>query len=140
MNKSINIQTDTATLVIYDLMSLKHRINDDADWWSLPEDEVEEINKGNLLFLNLGDDGVYKVLTKHDVDEYTGALFLKVPSGKVVIGAGEDVTDGDLQPDDSDVISGELIILESGSYEVKYKKQSSEVLISFTKATFTEAL
>ena len=59
---------------------------------------------------------------------------------KVVIGAGEDVTDGDLQPDDSDVISGELIILESGSYEVKYKKQSSEVLISFTKATFTEAL
>ncbi|MCP5945433.1 DUF6386 family protein, partial [Klebsiella pneumoniae] len=26
MNKSINIQTDTATLVIYDLMSLKHRI------------------------------------------------------------------------------------------------------------------
>lgn len=65
---------------------------------------------------------------------------MKVPSGKVVIGAGEDVTDGDLQPDDSDVISGELIILESGSYEVKYKKQSSEVLIFFTKATFTEAL
>ncbi|MBK4561781.1 hypothetical protein JJP84_24765, partial [Enterobacter hormaechei] len=57
MNKSINIQTDTATLVIYDLMSLKHRINDDADWWSLPEDEVEEINKGNVLFLNVGDDG-----------------------------------------------------------------------------------
>ncbi|EOD1031944.1 MULTISPECIES: DUF6386 family protein [Enterobacter] len=126
--------------MIYDLVSLKHRVNDDADWWSLPENKVEEINKGNVLFLNLGDDGVYKVLTKHDVDEYTGALFLKVPSGKVVIGAGEDVTDGDLQPDDSDVISGELIILESGSYEVKYKKQSSEVLISFTKATFTEAL
>ncbi|WP_341846240.1 DUF6386 family protein, partial [Enterobacter hormaechei] len=126
--------------IIYDLVSLKHRVNDDADWWSLPENKVEEINKGNVLFLNLGDDGVYKVLTKHDVDEYTGALFLKVPSGKVVIGAGEDVTDGDLQPDDSDVISGELIILESGSYEVKYKKQSSEVLISFTKATFTEAL
>ncbi|EOF4341219.1 DUF6386 family protein [Enterobacter hormaechei] len=126
--------------MIYDLVSLKHRVNDDADWWSLPENKVEEINKGNVLFLNFGDDGVYKVLTKHDVDEYTGALFLKVPSGKVVIGAGEDVTDGDLQPDDSDVISGELIILESGSYEVKYKKQSSEVLISFTKATFTEAL
>ncbi|WP_341351497.1 DUF6386 family protein [Enterobacter hormaechei] len=125
---------------MYDLVSLKHRLNDDADWWSLPENEVEEINKGNVLFLNLGDDGVYKVLIKHDVDEYTGALFLKVPSGKVVIGAGEDVTDGDLQPDDSDVISGELIILESGSYEVKYKKQSSEVLISFTKATFSEAL
>jgi len=43
MRKIISIQTDTATLVIYDLMSLKHRINDDVDWWSLPEDELEEI-------------------------------------------------------------------------------------------------
>ncbi|WP_320761077.1 DUF6386 family protein, partial [Enterobacter cloacae] len=65
MTKILNIQTNTATLVIYDLMSLKHRINDDADWWSLSEDEVEEINKGNVLFLNLGDDGVYKILIKH---------------------------------------------------------------------------
>lgn len=89
MRKIISIQTDTATLVIYDLMSLKHGINDDADWWSLPEDEVEEINKGNVLFLNLGDDVAYKVHIKNDVDEYTGSLFLNVPSGKVFIGAGE---------------------------------------------------
>ena len=138
MRKIISIQTDTATLVIYDLMSLKHRINDDADWWSLPEDEVEEINKGNLLFLNLGDDGAYKVHIKNDVDEYTGSLFLSVPSGKVFIGAGEDVTGGDLEPDDTDAISGEFIILEPGTYEVKYKKQDSDILISFTKATITE--
>ena len=69
MRKIISIQTDTATLVIYDLMSLKHRINDDADWWSLPEDEVEEINKGNVLFLNLGDDGNYKVDIKNDIGD-----------------------------------------------------------------------
>ncbi|HIF6284030.1 TPA: DUF6386 family protein [Enterobacter asburiae] len=137
MRKIISIQTDTATLVIYDLMSLKHRINDDADWWSLPEDEVEEINKGNLLFLNLGDDGAYKVHIKNDVDEYTGSLFLSVPSGKVFIGAVEDVTGGDLEPDDSDAISGEFISLDPGSYEVKYKKQGSDVLVSFTKATIT---
>lgn len=61
MRKIISIQTDTTTLVIYDLMSLKHGINEDVDWWSLPEDEVEEVNKGNVLFLNLGDDGAYKV-------------------------------------------------------------------------------
>ena len=118
-------------------MSLKRRINDDADWWSLPEDEVEEINKENLLFLNLGDDGAYKVHIKNDVDEYTGSLFLSVPSGKVFIGAGEDVTGGDLEPDDSDAISGEFISLDPGSYEVKYKKQGSDVLVSFTKATIT---
>ncbi|MEH3776745.1 DUF6386 family protein [Enterobacter asburiae] len=138
MRKIISIQTDTATLVIYDLMSLKHRINDDADWWSLPEDELEEINKGNVLFFNLGNDGAYKVNIKNDVDEYTGTLFLNVPSGKVFIGAGEDVTGGDLEPDDTDAISGEFIILEPGTYEVKYKKQDSDILISFTKATITE--
>ena len=64
MNKSIHVQTDTATLVIYDLMSLKHRIDNDADWWSLPEVEIEEINKGNVLFLNLGEDGTYKIHIK----------------------------------------------------------------------------
>ncbi|WP_320731130.1 DUF6386 family protein [Enterobacter sichuanensis] len=45
-------------------MSLKHGINEDVDWWSLPEDEVEEVNKGNVLFLNLGDDGANKVNIK----------------------------------------------------------------------------
>jgi len=138
MNKSIHVQTNTATLVIYDLMSLKHRIDNDADWWSLPEVEIEEINKGNVLFLNLGEDGTYKIHIKNNVDEYVGALFLNVPSGKVFIGAGEDVTGGDLEPDDSDAISGEFIILEPGSYKVKFKKQGSDVLISFTKATFIE--
>lgn len=64
MRKIISIQTDTTTLVIYDLISLKHRINGGVDWWSLPEDEVEEVNKGNVLFLNLGDDGAYKVNIK----------------------------------------------------------------------------
>lgn len=64
MRKIISIQTDTTTLVIYDLMPLKHRINEDVDQWSLPEDEVEEVNKGNVLFLNLGDDGAYKVNIK----------------------------------------------------------------------------
>lgn len=64
MRKIISIQTDTTTSVIYDLMSLKRGINEDVDWWSLPEDEVEEVNKGNVLFLNLGDDGAYKVNIK----------------------------------------------------------------------------
>ncbi|WFP31590.1 DUF6386 family protein [Enterobacter hormaechei] len=138
MHKIIHFQTNTATVVIYDFVSLKHRVNDDADWWSLPKDEVVEINKGNVLFLNVGDDGTYKVYIKNDVEEYIGALFLNVPSGKVFIGAGEDVTGGDLEPDDSDAISGEFITLEPGSYEVKYKKQGSDVLISFTKTTITE--
>lgn len=37
-------------LVNFDLVSLNHRVSDDADWWSIPEDELEEVNKGNVLF------------------------------------------------------------------------------------------
>lgn len=63
MRKIINIQTDTATLVIYDLMSLNYRINDDADCWSFPEGEAEEINK-MYYFFNLGNDSSYKFYIK----------------------------------------------------------------------------
>lgn len=45
MTKILSIQTNTVTLVFYDLISLNRRINDDTDWWSLPEDEIEEENK-----------------------------------------------------------------------------------------------
>lgn len=50
--------TDTATICIYDIDALKHRLNDDADWWSVEKDELEEVNKGNVMFVNIGNDGI----------------------------------------------------------------------------------
>lgn len=44
----------------------------------------------------------------------------------------------EIEPDDIDAISGEFITLEPGTYEAKYKKQGSDILISFTKAMFSE--
>ena len=41
------IRTDTATLAVFDALRLKHRLTDDPDWWSIPEDEVNEINSGS---------------------------------------------------------------------------------------------
>lgn len=136
MKKEIDIQTDTATLVIYDLKCLKHRVNDDADWWSIPEDEIQEINEGNVLFLNLGDDGYYTVHITNNINEDGNFLFLNVPSGKVFIGAGEDVTGGDLEPNDSGATSGEFIELKPGGYKIVYKKQGVNIFISFINTTF----
>ncbi|WWM60110.1 DUF6386 family protein [Paenibacillus tundrae] len=45
--------TDTATMCIYDLGTLKHRLQDTVDWWSIPEDELAEVNAGHCLFINL---------------------------------------------------------------------------------------
>ncbi|WP_276311056.1 DUF6386 family protein [Paenibacillus silvae] len=68
MEGNFHMDTDTATLCCYDLAALEHRLEDTADWWSIPEDELQEVNAGNCLFLNLGDDGLYKcsgVCRKH---------------------------------------------------------------------------
>ena len=52
-----NFVTDTSTMCVFDIASLKHRLEDDADWWSIPDAELKEVNQGNVAFLNLGIDG-----------------------------------------------------------------------------------
>lgn len=59
--QKFSFSTDTATLSIFDFISLNHRVNDTPDWWSIPSDEIDEINNGNVLFFNLGEDGDYFV-------------------------------------------------------------------------------
>ncbi|MGK8677809.1 DUF6386 family protein [Serratia marcescens] len=135
MNKTFSFTTDTATLSIFDLVSLKHRVSDDADWWSIPEDELEEVNKGNVLFLNLGEDGQYTVRVVDNISENYKSLFLNVPSGKVFVGAGEDTSGGDLEPDGSDYMSGVFLILDIGNYEVRFRKDSLDIVISFIKSS-----
>lgn len=53
--------TDTATMCIFDLASLKDRLADDADWWCTPQDELNQVNMGNCIFLGLGSDGNYGI-------------------------------------------------------------------------------
>ncbi|HIE0609100.1 DUF6386 family protein [Serratia marcescens] len=135
MNKTFSFTTDTATLLIFDLVSLKHRVSDDADWWSIPEDELEEVNKGNVLFLNLGEDGQYTVRVVDNISENYKSLFLNVPSGKVLVGAGEDTSGGDLEPDGSDYMSGVFLIMDIGNYEVRFRRDSLDIVISFIKSS-----
>lgn len=51
--------TDTAKTCIVDIACLKHRLDDDIDWWSTPKAELEEVKRGNVAFLNLSSDGKY---------------------------------------------------------------------------------
>ncbi|MBP2198255.1 DUF6386 family protein [Pantoea cypripedii] len=134
MKKRFSFTTDTATLSVFDLASLKHRVNDDPDWWSIPDDEIDEINKGNVIFLNLGSDGDYTVEIHDDLNEGYRALSLKVPAGRVFIGAGEDTSGGDLEPDGSDYMSGVFLEFSPGAYEVKFKKEQHNIKLSFAKS------
>ncbi|RBP41369.1 hypothetical protein DES53_107200 [Roseimicrobium gellanilyticum] len=112
---NLSFVTDTSTLCVFDLEALRHRLHDDADWWSIPEDEVAEVNLGNVAFLGLGKDGRFDVRL---VDEVHNGIcvMLKCPSGRMFIGAGEEVTGGELEPEA--VRGGGFYRVEPGTYVV----------------------
>ena len=134
INTKFSLMTDTSTLSIFDLESLKHRVEDTPDWWSIPKDEIDEINKGNVIFLNLGEDGTYNIELCNTLEEDFMSLFINVPSGSVFIGAGEDTTGGDLEPDDSEYISGKILDIPIGKYEIRFNKLDRNIKIMFLKS------
>lgn len=140
MNGKFQVITDTAALCLYDLASLKHRVEDTADWWSIAEDELAEVNAGNCLFLNLGEDGQYEVQWSLDesVKEVEIELLyhFRVPSGTVYVGAADDVTGGELEPDDS--CGGMLLQLEPGNYACRITKEDNQISIAMKPSLQSE--
>ncbi|HET6252410.1 MAG TPA: DUF6386 family protein [Tepidisphaeraceae bacterium] len=118
-DEEIQFASDTATLCVFDLLALRHRLNDDADWWSIAEEELTEVNKGNAAFIGLGDDGVYVVEIGDggETSEIAPAveIRLKFPSGRVFIGAAEEVTSDGLEPEG---IRGRLVSFQPGNYRI----------------------
>lgn len=132
MPKKFSIFTDTATLSTFDLGAIKHRVSDAPDWWSIVEDEILEINEGNIAFLGLGDDGSYTIKVLDSIENAAGTLNLHFPSGKVFIGAGEDTSGGDLEPDESDVIQGEILDFAPGHYSMRFARTGNTIALCFT--------
>ena len=110
--------TDTATMCVFDPAALQHRLQDDADWWSLPAEELLEVNRGNVAFIGLGDDGRYLLEIGRIDESVAGAIRcrLKVPSGKVFVGAAEEVSSEGLEPEA--VRGGLFLELPPGAYEL----------------------
>jgi hypothetical protein len=99
--KSFSFVTDTATLCVFDVTQLKHRLQDDADWWSVPSEELLEVNKGNAVFVSIATDGKFAVRVMDDllVGGTIVRAHLNVASGRVFVGAGEEVTSEGLEPE-----------------------------------------
>ncbi len=131
MTLEFHLHTDTATLAVFDMHAIRHRLDDTCDWWSLPHDELLETNAGTIAFLNLPSDGTYQVRVQALLTDADGSVHLRVPSGQVFIGAGEDTTGGGLEPDGSDVIQGQFITLDKGTYCMRYKGEAGIIHLSF---------
>jgi len=112
------VVTDTATICVFDLGAMTHRIHDVGDWWSIPAAREAEIKCGNALFLNVGDDGVYQVHVTGVIDPNTTGYCLAAPSGRVFIGPGEEMSGAGFQP------TGEW-----GGFFVQVEKQHQKVTV-----------
>lgn len=125
------IYTGTATIVVYDLVSLKHRLNDDVDWWADPREELVEINRRNLLIIGLGSDGFYDVDVSDEVD-FPKCYSLSFQSGNVFIGAGEMLTGGGDEPEKR--YGGMFLNFAPGDYRIGISRTGDRLRIGISQA------
>ena len=120
----------TATIVVFDVASLSHRVDDDVDWWSEPEPEIAELHARNLVIAGLEANDWYDVSVKV-ADSHTGATYsLRVPSGNVFVGPGEEISGGGCEPGGEH--GGIILTLEPGDYSVSFARTDREVSICLT--------
>lgn len=120
--------TDTATMCIFDPASLKHRLDDDCDWWSIADTELEEVNRGNVAFLNLGSDGMYSFSIEKDLHCPQMEMVLHAPSGRIFLGAAEEVTADGLEPEG--IRGGMFIDVHPGDYMLRVSRNGTEISVS----------
>ena len=125
---SFNVATATSMLCVYDLECLKHRLEDSADWWTIPNDEMQEVNQGNIAFIGLGADGTYHVSLVDSLPNFQAEVRIKAPSGRLFVGAGEEVSSDGLEPEG--LRGGRFVSVAPGDYIVRIAKISNEVVIA----------
>ena len=132
--------TDTATLAVFDPVCLQHRLSDSCDWWSVPWDEVEEINHGNMFCIDLGSDGNYRVAV-HLFDCPPGIQTLssqiQCKSGRIFFGSGEQLPGGGLNPDLA--LGGFSLKAASGTYRVHIVRKEDWAIEIWLEEADTDA-
>jgi len=138
--------TDTATLCVFDVGALKHRIADSADWWCLRADQLQEVNSGNAAFIDLGSDGTYNgTLQFSPLSQPQLRVGLIGPTGRFFIGAGEETTSEGMEPDCTR--GGVLLEIPRGGVVLQVASQpNGELRLAFARSpseasnSFTEPL
>jgi hypothetical protein len=132
------VTTDTATIVLFDPECMRHRLNEDADWWSLPQEELLEVNRANAAFMNVSANECYALeLVPHE--EFADAdveFFVRNTSGRFFFGAGEMMSSVGLEPEAE--YGNVFFDAAPGSYLVRARQRAGTVTVSI-KSTNLEA-
>jgi len=124
--------TDAATLCVFDPEALRHRLSDDADWWSDSEERNLEMNLGNVAFFDLGGDGKFTVVIKDGKAASSKTpREIRCASGRIFVGAGEEATSDGLEPEC--VRGGAFLAREVGVYFIQVVRISKrEITLHIT--------
>lgn len=125
---TVTVVTGTATLCVFDPAAVRHRLDDDGDWWSIPCAELAAVNAGQVAFFNVGGDGAYEVTLQAELAAPQVNVHLAVRSGRVYIGAGEDVTGGGLEPDAD--CGGLFLDVPAGSYCLQARRDGARIRLA----------
>lgn len=131
MPTMLRFTTDTATMCVFDIAAAKHRLADDADWWSIQDEEIKEMNLGNIAFLNLPADGAYSVEALDASEASETTVLLNCPSGRIFVGAAEEVTSDGCEP--AALRGGGFLLVEPGCYAVGAKRNGNDVQLHFSR-------
>ena len=128
----MKIATDTAKLVIYDLDQLRHRLEEDSEWWLEEESVLQEINHGNAMFVCLEEDGLYDIQInpgQPDNFEYDDLIVanIKNSSGQFFIGPAEAVTAAGEEPEEGK--HSHFFEASPGDYELIIKAEDHSLSI-----------
>ncbi|MED5595267.1 DUF6386 family protein [Janthinobacterium sp. P210006] len=123
------IVTGTATLCVFDPALVRHKLEDDCDWWSIPSAELTAVNGGQVAFFNVGGDGAYDLVVHDELAEPHVSVHLAIASGRVFIGAGEDVTGGGLEPDTA--YGGIFVDVPVGGCRVQAHRDGARISLAF---------
>lgn len=126
----IPVETDQASLVVFDPENLQQRVREGRDWWQLqPQHVVEEVAEGQIGIFAIGRDGSYRISLRpsgglseaeqpYAVGQATG-YGLSVVSGQVFFGVSERLPcEGRGKVLSQIPLTGGLFPLEKGNYEV----------------------
>lgn len=147
INEEVCLATDTATIAIFDPAIMNKYSDEEGYWYEYLE--LKEFRSKDVLLIGTGADGYYKVrlatgdLQRPEKDfcvQVCGELGFLVTSGKLMIGAGEDLPGFGNEVEDSDgkFYNGKFISVPNGYYRVTLYEQNFLESTEFWNSTDKE--
>jgi hypothetical protein len=108
--------------------SLRHRIEEEADWWVYPPSvQVDEINSASAANDDLGSDGTFAgTPVEEQLADPALSFLLFCPSGRFFLGAAEETSSEGMEPDCAR--GGLLLTLQPGLYRFSLSRPSLSIL------------